>query len=209
MTNRHEAVILWAVSVDAPSRRERKKSATYRSLLDSALALFAEKGFADTTIDDIAARADVAPRTFFRYFANKAAVLQPATDDYLERFRSELDDAPVHETPLDCLHRAVRATLGEFHEDRERILLQKKISIEAHIDLGADEFAHLWAAFEAIIAEHFGVDAETDPVPSLYTGVAIGIVSGAVRAWLTEDARGDLGDLVDTGFAALRSLDVA
>lgn len=202
------AVILGTVSVDAPSRRERKKSATYRSLLDSALVLFAEKGFTETTIDDIAARADVAPRTFFRYFANKAAVLQPATDDYLERFRSEFDGAPADEPPLKRLHRAVRATLEEFHEDRERILLQKQISVEAHIDLGADEFAHLWAAFESIIAEHFGVDAETDPVPALYTGIAIGIVSGAVRTWLADDARGDLGDLVDAGFAALRSLEV-
>ncbi len=197
------------MSVDAPNRRERKKSATYRSLLDSALALFAERGFAETTIDDIAARADVAPRTFFRYFANKAAVLQPATDDYLERFRGELGDAAADEPPLERLHRAVRATLGEFHDERDRILLQKQISVEAHIDLGADEFAHLWAAFEAIIAEHFDVDAETDPVPALFTGIAIGIVSGAVRAWLADDARGDLGDLVDAGFAALRALDVA
>lgn len=189
-----------------PTRRERKKSATHRSLLDAALELFAEQGFVETTIEDITARADVAPRTFFRYFPNKAAVLQPATDEYLERFRSILDDAPHGDPPLDTLHRAVRETLGEFHEDRERILLQKKISVQADIDLGADEFAHLWAAFETIIAQHFGVDAETDPVPSLYTGIAIGIVSGAVRAWLADDARGDLRNLVDIGFAALHAL---
>ncbi len=207
MTNRGDGSILGQVTIDVPTRRERKKSATHRSLLDAALDLFAEQGFAETTIEDIAARADVAPRTFFRYFPNKAAVLQPATDDYLERFGSILDDAPVDDTPLATLQRAVRETLGEFHEDRERILLQKQISVEAHIDLGADEFARLWAAFEALIAQRFDLDAETDPAPSLYTGIAIGIVSGAVRAWLADDARGDLRELVDVGFDALHGLE--
>ena len=189
-----------------PTRRERKKSATYRALLDSALTLFAEQGFAETTIEDITARADVAPRTFFRYFPNKAAILQPATDDYLERFRTVLAATPADEPPLVRLQTAVRETLGEFHADRERILLQKQISVEAHIDLGADEFAHLWATFESIIATQFAVDAETDPLPSLCTGVAIGVVSGAVRRWLADGAEGDLQQLVDDGFAQLRTL---
>lgn len=194
------------MSTATPTRRERKKSETYRTLLDSALTLFAEKGFAETTIEDITARADVAPRTFFRYFPNKAAILQPATDDYLERFRTVLAATPDDEPPLARLQTAVRTTLGEFHVDRERILLQKQISVEAHIDLGADEFAHLWAAFESVIATQFDVDVETDPLPSLCTGVAIGVVSGAVRRWLADGAEGDLQQLVDDGFAQLRSL---
>lgn len=192
------------MSADLPSRRERKRTATYHTLLDSALELFAERGFTETTIEDIAERADVAPRTFFRYFPNKAAVLQPATDDHLELFRSVLESAPPDEAPLDKLHRAARETLGEFTADRERLLLQKQISVEAHIDLGADEFARLWAAFEAIISEHFGADAESNPVPALYTGIVIGIVAGAVRTWLDDGARGDLAGLVDRGFAELR-----
>lgn len=58
------------------SRRESKKKKTQTLLLDAARQLFAEKGVAGTTIDEIADRADVARGTFFNYFPNKDAVLQ-------------------------------------------------------------------------------------------------------------------------------------
>lgn len=189
-----------------PTRRARKKEAMHDTLLEAALSLFDEQGFAETTIDAIAERADVAPRTFFRYFPNKAAVLQPATTEHLERFRTMLAEAPATDKPFDVLHRAVRETLTSFHHDRDRILLQRRISLEAHIDLGADEFASLWATFEAIIAERFATDPQTDPLPSLFTGLTIGIAAGAVRVWLSDDARGDLGELIDAGFATLREV---
>ncbi|MBS1848548.1 MAG: helix-turn-helix transcriptional regulator, partial [Actinobacteria bacterium] len=48
------------------SRRERKKEEMRETLLESALSLFEEQGYAATTVEDIAERADVAPRTFFR-----------------------------------------------------------------------------------------------------------------------------------------------
>src|SRR5437870_1990272 len=57
------------------SRRDRRTARTRQAILDAARDLIDEHGFAHTTIDQIAERADIAPRTFFRHFSSKEAVL--------------------------------------------------------------------------------------------------------------------------------------
>lgn len=59
----------------ALSRRERKKLETRQGLLEAALALFREKGYDETTVEEITERADVSKGTFFNYFASKQALL--------------------------------------------------------------------------------------------------------------------------------------
>lgn len=194
-------------SRDEPTRRDRKRQATREAILTTALQLFAEQGFAATTVEDIAYRADVAPRTFFRYFDNKAAVLQPTSETYREAFRTTLAAQPRDTPVLEALHHAVRSTLVLFHDERERFVLKHRISMEAGLDLGGEEFTNLWHGFQADVAERMGVGGDDDdPRPALLTGLAVGIATGAIHRWLLDDARGDLGVLVDEGFAALGSL---
>ena len=66
-----------------PSRRERKKDETRERIARAALALFVEKGFAATTVDEIAQRADVAKGTFFNYFPRKEGVLAVVAHEHL------------------------------------------------------------------------------------------------------------------------------
>lgn len=94
--------------------RERKKERTRDAIRDAAHDLFVEHGFAGTTIDDIAAAADVSPRTFFRYFASKEEVLFSRFDETLDLLQDFLHSRPADETVTESLRVASAefATLG-------------------------------------------------------------------------------------------------
>src|ERR1700710_1451119 len=86
--------------------RERKKRATRQSLHSEALRLVAERGFDDVTIEDIAAAADVSPRTFFNYFGSKEDVIVNPDPDRVERLRVLLEQHGSDESPLTVVETA-------------------------------------------------------------------------------------------------------
>src|SRR3954466_2830024 len=105
--------------------RERKKRATRQALHSAALRLVAERGFEDVTIEDIAAAADVSPRTFFNYFGSKEDVIVNPDADRVERLRVLLAaHTSADEQPLDVLESVLLENLGEFAERREEWLLR-------------------------------------------------------------------------------------
>src|SRR5450756_551609 len=87
------------MTVEGEGRRDRKKSETRQALRDAAHRLFAEKGFSQTTIDDIAAAADVSRRTFFRYYDSKDDLLRSDVSDLLPVMLAALRGRPA-DTPL-------------------------------------------------------------------------------------------------------------
>ncbi|WP_019632856.1 TetR/AcrR family transcriptional regulator [Actinomadura atramentaria] len=90
----------------ATGLRERKKQRTRHALASAALRLFAERGYEETTIADIAAAADVSPRTFFGYFASKEDVLFAEIDERLAQVGRRLAERPPGETPLETIRHA-------------------------------------------------------------------------------------------------------
>jgi AcrR family transcriptional regulator len=87
--------------------RERKKLRTRQAIAAAALRLFAEHGYDETTIADIAAAADVSPRTFFSYFPSKEDVVFAEIDDRLAEVRERLAHRLAGESPLDAIRRGV------------------------------------------------------------------------------------------------------
>ena len=93
-------------------RRERKKTETRRALREAAHRLFAEKGFRETTIDDIAEAADVSRRTFFRYYSSKEDLIRADVSDLMPVMVATLRARPADEPPLRAILCALRLLIG-------------------------------------------------------------------------------------------------
>ena len=90
----------------APGRRERKKLETREALQEAARRLFAEQGYDATTVKEIADAADVAERTFFRYFAAKEDLLLPDLVSRFQAFERAAAVRPTGEAPLVAVREA-------------------------------------------------------------------------------------------------------
>jgi AcrR family transcriptional regulator len=110
--------------------RERKKQRTRQQIIEAAMGLFAERGYHATTIADIAAAAEVAPRTFFSYFPSKEAVVFHNVDRDLDGLASALRDRLPGETVFEALRRWIDAMFDEFAADQEEAVLRKRLCRE-------------------------------------------------------------------------------
>jgi len=97
-----------------------------RLIQGEALRLFADKGYEQTTIEEIADAADISPRTFFRYFATKEDVV--LWDEYDVVIMDLLDDRPADEPPAESLRAVTRQAIeGLYRRDPERLLARHRL----------------------------------------------------------------------------------
>ena len=185
--------------------RERKKLATRSALHEAALRLVAERGLGGVSIEDIADRADVSPRTFFNYFSSKDdAVLgldPEASGHQVAAFLAR----PADETPVEALRAVARAQAEEMATDTELWPLRLTV-----IDASPALLARLAAAFgegekalAEAIATRTGMRAGTDAYPALLAGVAGVAMRTALHRWLASDFTAALPDLLDEAWHLL------
>lgn len=91
--------------------RERRRTSTRREIVEAALDLFEKNGFDETTVDDVAAAADVSPRTVFRHFATKEDLVFFGQSAENERLAALLAEAPKGGDPVDALVAVTRTLL--------------------------------------------------------------------------------------------------
>ncbi|MER6691808.1 TetR/AcrR family transcriptional regulator [Streptomyces minutiscleroticus] len=106
-----------------------------RRLAEAALELFAERGYDDTTVLDIAQRAGLAKSTFFRHFQNKREVLF-GEDALTEQLVTAISEAPAEATPLEAVARGFDAlSRNVFTHALRAFSARRRAVIEAHPDL--------------------------------------------------------------------------
>jgi AcrR family transcriptional regulator len=148
-----------------PGLRERKKQRTRAILIDAAIDLCLRNGYDSTTVEQIAAAADVSPRTFSRYFATKDAVFLTLIEDYSHEIAIALEAVPWDVGPLEALRQANVAVLTRAASRQvgglstERIILMLRV-INASDALRRAAFEYRHEASETILARRMGVDVE-------------------------------------------------
>jgi AcrR family transcriptional regulator len=146
--------------------RERKKQRTRATLIDAAIELCEQQGFEQTTVEQIAAIADVSPRTFSRYFATKEAVCLALVDDALDLAAVELARLPGDMNHLEAVYRASvtmyrntkNAGIGELTASRLMSTLRIIMS-SATLRQATMEFRP--HAVNVELAKRMGVDLES------------------------------------------------
>ena len=119
----------YAVPVDTTvGLRERKKLRTRAELSDAAFRLFAERGFDETTIEDIVEQVEVSPRTFFRYFDSKEDVVIGFFDDMGLELRAMLAERPPDEPPFTALRGALGSLIDLYEEQADRVMAAKRLA---------------------------------------------------------------------------------
>ena len=185
--------------------RERKKVRTREAIASAALRLFADRGFRETTVDEIAAAADVSPRTFFRYFATKEDAALADHERRLAAISDALAAGPPDEPVTAPVRRAVLAMVGEVAADpAEGLARARIISTEPSVLARSLE---LQAAYEDAIAREvatrLGVDADLDPRPRIVAGAALGALRAAMRLWVGSGGASDPRTTVEEGLGLL------
>lgn len=189
----------------APGLRERKKLAAMEALRQAAFELFARQGFEQTSVDDIAERAEVSRASFFRYFNAKEDVLDVDDDRQREAFAAELaarGDEPV----LDALRAAVQAHFAGMDEiTRARAVeYAKLLTMQSRTLLGqAYEIRTKWLRLvETWLRDRLAGRPDIDLVSPQLAEFAVSVLTTSVRL-VRLDPELDFDEIVDRGFALL------
>jgi AcrR family transcriptional regulator len=187
------------------SLRKKHLDRTRQSIIQAAYDLFTERGFAATTVDDIAERADVAPRTFFRYFPTKESVLF-SHKAKLQQIRERLAERPLDE-PIGESLIAVMLSLGADNEmDQRYAELVCRLSNENSALLKAQrrEMMELFTeGLAEVVAERTGVPVN-DVGLQATLGSIMACIAAAVACWLDDGAPGPLRSYTEEALAACR-----
>jgi AcrR family transcriptional regulator len=170
-------------------------------LVDAALELFQERGYDRTTVGEIATRAGLTERTFFRYFADKREVLFGRSGDLEKGIAEAISGAPATTSPLDAVVGGLEAAAAAFPPRRDYRARQRLIA--AHPELHERDLIKL-ASLSSAIAEALRVRGVSEPGASLAAEAGIAIFKIAFERWVGGAQPRDLPAQIRAALAELR-----
>jgi mycofactocin system transcriptional regulator len=188
----------------------RRRSTTPHHITAVAIELFAARGFADVSVDDVAQAAGISRRTLFRYYASKNAIPWGDFDTHLEHLRDLLDNVDPEVRLGDALRAALLAfnTFDESetarHRQRMRVILQTA-------ELQAYSMT-MYAGWREVIAGFVSQRCDTkstDLAPQAIAWTMLGVALSAYEYWLSDEsvplpvALGNAFDVVGAGLNGL------
>jgi AcrR family transcriptional regulator len=173
-------------------------------LEQAALELYIERGFEQTTVAEIAKRAGLTERTFFRYFADKREVLFGGSGELQELLTREVADAPESLAPLDAVAHGLAAIAALF-ELRGEFPQQRQTVITANADLQERELIKL-ASLAAATAHALRERGVKEPAASLTAEAGIAVFKIAFARWVDRNNKQPFAVLIQESLHELKTV---
>jgi AcrR family transcriptional regulator len=173
-------------------------------LEDAALALYGEGGFDQTTVAEIAERAGLTERTFFRYFTDKREVLFWGAGRLQETLVNAVVGAPDSVAPIDAIIAALEAAGGVFEERRAHSVKRQAV-IAANAELQERELIKL-AKLAAAVAGALRKRGVREPTASLAAEAGITVFKIAFERWIHDKSRRGLPQHIRESFDELKTV---
>ncbi len=173
-------------------------------LEQAAMELYGERGFEQTTVAEIAARAGLTERTFFRHFADKREVLFWGASALQELFVSTVASAPESAAPIDAVAAALEAAGAALQERREGAR-QRQAIITANAELQERELIKL-ATLASALAGALRQRGVADPAASLTAEAGIAVFKVGFERWVSETGPRDLPQLIRESLDELKAV---
>ena len=170
----------------------------------AAMELYVERGFDQTTVAEIAARAGLTERTFFRHFADKREVLFAGAGQLQDFLVSTLASAPDSAAPIDAVAAALEAA-GALLQERRDYAGQRQAVIAANVELQERELIKL-ASLAAAMTDTLRQRGVRDPAASLAAEAGIAVFRIAFELWVSENSQADLPQLIRESFDELKAV---
>jgi AcrR family transcriptional regulator len=198
-----------AASTARAGLRERKKVATRQALSAAALRLALERGLDNVLVEDIAAEANVSPRTFNNYFSNKYEAICSTGLDRSQQIGAALRGRPESEPLWEAITKAVleHYDINAVAPERESVTALWLVMDSPAIQ---GEYLKVNAAMQRVLAEAIadraGINIERDMSPEILAGAVMAASLVALGRWFTADPPVPLRPLLRR---ALRQLSTA
>jgi AcrR family transcriptional regulator len=168
------------------------------------MELYVERGFDQTTVAEIAARAGLTERTFFRHFADKREVLFAGAIQLQEFLVKTLASAPDSATPIDAVAAAFEAA-GALLQERRDFAWQRQAIIAANAELQERELIKL-AALASAMTDTLRQRGVRDPAASLAAEAGIAVFKIAFERWAGETSQADLPQVIRESLDELKAV---
>jgi AcrR family transcriptional regulator len=173
-------------------------------LEQAALELYGERGFEQTTVAEIAKRAGLTERTFFRHFADKREVLFGGAGTLQELLVNAVADAPDAAAPIDAVAAALEAA-AELLQTRREYALRRQAVIAANTALQERELIKL-ASLAAALAGALRRRGVADPAASLTAEAGIAVFKIAFERWINQTNERDFPQLIRESLDELKAV---
>jgi AcrR family transcriptional regulator len=174
-------------------------------LEEAAMRLFDERGYEATTVADIAERAGLTKRTFFRYFGDKREVLFSGTAPLQEKFIGAIAGAPADATPLEAVAAGLDAMADVFAEMGGEGPRRRQAIIAANPDLQERELIKM-IGFAQAAAEALRERGVAEPAASLAAETGIAVFRVGWERWASGPEGEDIHALLRDSLAELRAV---